>query len=78
MISLKNYSNLTLRTRLFLRVSLTTMKKSELKRLPDILSEELFDKDDTFPFSQLYSAALDSIDCRAMNFKKLRNSNNSV
>jgi len=48
----------------FLRVSITSMKKAELKRLADILCDGLLEKVNSFPYCQWYSAALDCIDCR--------------
>ena len=48
----------------FVRKTLTTVKKSELRRLGDTISELLLTKPVDFYFSQWYSAALDIIDCR--------------
>ena len=48
----------------FIRMSLYSMKKVELKHLGDHLNELLANKPYDFPFVQLYSAALDIIDCR--------------
>ena len=48
----------------FIRMSLSTMKKSELKQLGYAVRELLGSKSLDFPFSQWYSAALDIIDCR--------------
>ena len=48
----------------FIRMSLCTMRKVDLKRLGDKISDLLLSRPLDFPFSQWYSAALDIIDCR--------------
>ena len=48
----------------FIRTSLTCLRKSELKRLGDKITDIISTKPLDFPFSQWYSVALDIIDCR--------------
>lgn len=48
----------------FIRISLITMKKEELKRLGDTINDLLLSKPLDFPFSQWYTVALDIVDCR--------------
>lgn len=48
----------------FIRMSLTSMKKVELKRLGDKINDFLLGKPLYFPLSQWYTVALDIIDCR--------------
>ena len=48
----------------FIRMSLSSMKKSELKLLGDNLNDLLLNKPIDFPFTQWYMVALDIIDCR--------------
>ena len=48
----------------FIRVSLTTMKKTDLKRLGDKMNDLLLLKPLDFPYSQWYTVALDIVDCR--------------
>ena len=48
----------------FIRTSLSSLKKSELKRLADMITDILSSSPLDFPFSQWYSVALDMIDCR--------------
>ena len=48
----------------FIRMSLTTMKKSSLKSLGDTINDFLLSKPTNFLYSQWYSVALDIIDCR--------------
>ena len=47
----------------FIRVSLTTMEKTELKRLGDKINDLLLSKPLDFPYSQWYTVALDIVDC---------------
>ena len=54
---IKNASN-------FIRMSLTNMKTTELKKLADKINDILLSSPIDFPFSQWYSIALDIIDCR--------------
>ena len=48
----------------FIRTSICCLKKSELKRLADMITDTLASSPLNFPFSQWYSVALDIIDCR--------------
>ena len=48
----------------YIRTSLTCLRKSELKRLGDKITDFISAKPLDFPFSQWYSVALDIIDCR--------------
>ena len=48
----------------FIRVSVTSMKKAELKRLGDKINDLLLSKPLDFPYSQWYTVALDIVDCR--------------
>ena len=48
----------------FIRKSLTCLKKSELKRLGDNVTDIISSKPLDFPYSQWYSVILDIIDCR--------------
>ena len=48
----------------YIRTSLTCLKKSELKRLGDRVTDILSAKPLDFPYSQWYSVILDMLDCR--------------
>ena len=48
----------------FIRMSLSTMKKSQLKQLGDKINDLLLSNPLDFPYEQWYSMALDTIDCR--------------
>ena len=48
----------------FIRMSLSSMKKTELKLLGDNINDLLLNKPIDFPFTQWYLAALDIVDCR--------------
>ena len=48
----------------YIRTSLTCLKKSELRRLGDSVTDILSAKPLDFPFSQWYSVILDIVDCR--------------
>ena len=54
---IKNASN-------FIRISLGTLKKSELKKLGDKINDVLLSSPIDFMFTQWYPMALDMIDCR--------------
>ena len=48
----------------FIRMSLSTMKKSILKKLGSRITDLLSHKPPNFPYAQWYTVALDLIDCR--------------
>ena len=48
----------------FARISLSSMKKSELKRLASLLIDQFSKQHKDFPFTQWYTACLDMIDSR--------------
>lgn len=52
----------------FIRRSISSMRKSEIRNLADLIHDELPTLPNDFPFIQWYTAILDIIDCRS--FKK--------
>ena len=53
----------------FVRVSLSSMKKSELKRLASLLTDKFSELEKDFKFFQWFLACLDMIDCRLLKEK---------
>ena len=56
----------------FARLSLSNMRKSELKKLASTLTEQFSRQRKDYPFSQWYSACLDMIDCRLIKDKSFK------
>ena len=48
----------------YIRVSLSSLKKSKLKMLHNFCSNEILDHEDDFPFAQWYSAVIDFIESK--------------
>ena len=63
--ALKNHFSTSLHDALnYIRVSISSMNKSMLKQLADIVNDELLDQPADFKFTQWYSAILDLIDTK--------------
>ena len=56
----------------FARLSLSSMKSSELKKLATVITDRFSNQQREFPFSQWYSVCLDMIDSRIMKDKPVK------